>query len=374
MAKKDYYETLGISKDASTEDIRKAYKSLVKKWHPDLHADKKEEAEQKFKDIREAYEILSDSQKRAQYDRFGYVGQSEAQQGWSSQGGGPFNQDLFGGFEDLFGTFFGQNFGGSNASSKVYKGEDTYATVIMDLKDVLYGVEREVEYTRNETCKSCSGTGAKDGTAFKTCPKCHGSGVVRNQQRTFFGVMTTQGVCDVCGGSGKQITEKCTVCGGQGYNAAKKRVKVKIPSGVEDGSRMRVANGGHVGPNNGPYGDLFVMIKVKGIPGIKRDGRNLYSEVDIDFAEAALGTSVDIDGLEGPETLKINSGTQPGAILKMHGKGLPSVNGNMRGDHIVKVNVTIPKKLKKEQEELLRKYAEISGSEPKEKRHGFFRR
>ncbi|HEU23546.1 MAG: molecular chaperone DnaJ [Mesoaciditoga sp.] len=372
LAKKDYYEILGVSKDASTDDIKKAYKDLVKKWHPDLHPENKEEAEAKFKEIHEAYEVLSDPQKRAQYDRFGYVGQPQENVGGAS--GQPFNQeDLFGGFEDIFNMFFGQGMRREENVSRSLRGEDIYLTIQIDVRDVLYGAEKEIEYTRYETCQACHGTGAKDGTSFKTCPKCHGTGVVRVQQRTFFGVVTTQTTCDMCGGSGKIITEKCPVCGGRGKVIVKKKIKVRIPPGVDDGGRLRVPNGGHAGDNGGPYGDLFVILRVRDIPGIKREGRDVYSEVDIDFAQAALGTEIEIDGLEGKEILSIPAGTQPNTILKLRGKGFPSPNGGPRGDHIVKVNVVIPKRLSKDQEELLRRYAEISHTGVNSKKHGFFR-
>ncbi len=373
LAKKDYYEILGVSKDTSTEDIKKAYKELVKKWHPDFHPENKAEAEQKFKEIHEAYEILSDPQKRAQYDRFGYVNQVPSG-GPSETQGNPFDQDVFNGFEDLFGMFFGQNrTAESESTSRRLKGDDIYATITIDVKDVLYGTEREIEYSRYETCEACHGTGAKNGTAFKTCPKCHGTGVIRVQQRTFFGVVTTQTTCDMCGGSGRIISEKCPVCGGRGRLINKKKMKIRIPQGVEDGGRLRVPNGGHAGENSGPYGDLFVIIRVKEVPGIKREGKDAYSEVDVDFAQATLGTLMEINGLEGKEELSIPAGTQPSSVIRLHGKGFPSPNSNIRGDHVVRINVVIPKKISKEQEEILRKYAELSHADVNSKKHGFFR-
>ncbi len=383
MAKKDYYEVLGVSRNASTEEIKRAYKDLVKKWHPDLHKDDKEQAEEKFKEIREAYEVLSDPQKRAQYDKFGYVGHPSGgtSQGWGG-GGNPFGDNPFGGglfddLEDIFGTFFGQETRTRRGASRARqtKGEDIYTTVWIDVKDALYGTEKEVEYTRYETCEACHGTGAKNGTAFKTCPKCHGTGVITVQQRTLFGVVTTQTTCDMCGGTGKIITEKCPVCGGRGKVIKKRKIKVKIPAGVEDGGRMRVANGGHVGDNNGPYGDLFIIIKIKGMPSnLKREGTNVYSEVNISFVQAALGDTIEIDGIEGKELLDIPAGTQPGTLFRLKGKGFPTVNGRRRGDHVVKINVVIPKSLTSEQEELLRKYAEVSGEDIKKKKKSFFHR
>lgn len=376
MGKKDYYETLGISKNASTEEIKKAYKDLVKKWHPDLHPDNKTEAENMFKEIHEAYEVLSDPQKRAQYDRFGYVGQQpQGAYGPQQQGEQPFNQDLFGGgFEDIFSTFFGQQ--GRTAeenAARNLRGEDIYVTVQIDIKEVLYGVEKEIEYTRYETCEACHGTGAKDGTAFKMCPKCHGTGTVRVQQRTFFGIITTQSVCDMCGGTGKIVTEKCPVCGGRGKVIAKKKMRIRIPQGVEDGGRLRIPNGGHAGNNGGPYGDLFIILRVKEVAGIRREGRDAYSDVNVDFVQAILGSEIETEGLEGKDTLTIPPGTQPNSVLRLRGKGFPSTGGGARGDHIVKINIVMPKKLSKEEEELLRKYAEISHNVVNEKKHGFFR-
>ncbi len=381
MAKKDYYEVLGVSRTASADEIKRAYRELVKKWHPDLHKEDKEEAEEKFKEIREAYEVLSDPQKRAQYDRFGYVGHVAEESGgqtWSGNpvGDSPFGANPFEDLEDIFGTFFGQNMRSSSSrKQRETKGEDVYATVWIDIHDVLYGTEKEVEYTRYERCEACNGTGAKNGTAFRTCPRCHGSGVVTVQQRTLFGVMTTRTTCDMCGGSGRIVSEKCPVCGGRGKIMKKRKIKIKIPAGVEDGGRMRVASGGHAGENGGPYGDLFVIIRVKGMPaGLKREGRDVYSEVDISFALAALGGTVEIDGLEGKEELEIPPGTQPGTVLRLKGKGFPAVNGRGRGDHIVKINVRIPRVLTAEEEELLRRYAEISGETVKKKKRGFFHR
>ena len=385
MAKKDYYEVLGVPRNASTEEIKKAYKELVKKWHPDLHKEDKAQAEEKFKEIREAYEILSDPQKRAQYDKFGYVGHPGTSQGWS--GGNPFGENPFGenpfgsnpfeDLEDIIGTFFGQESRSSRRSNRnrATKGEDIYTTVWIDVKDALYGTTKEIEYTRYETCPACNGTGAKNGTAFRTCPKCHGSGVVTVQQRTLFGIMTTQTTCDMCGGTGRIISEKCPVCGGHGKITKKRKIKVKIPAGVEDGGRMRVANGGHVGDNNGPYGDLFIIVRIKDMPaGLRREGRDVYSEVTISFAQAALGDVIEIDGIEGKEELEIPPGTQPGTVFRLKGKGFPSVNGRHRGDHVVKVNVEIPRSLTTEQEELLRRYAEISGENLKKKKRSFFHR
>jgi molecular chaperone DnaJ len=384
MAKKDYYEVLGVSRNASSEEIKKAYKDLVKKWHPDLHKDNKAEAEEKFKEIREAYEVLSDPQKRAQYDKFGYVGHpgSGASQSWGG-GGNPFGENPFGGgaffddLEDIFGTFFGQETRSTRRSgkAKATRGEDIYTTVWINVKEALYGTEKEVEYTRYETCPACHGTGAKDGTAFKTCPKCHGTGVITVQQRTLFGIMTTQTTCDMCGGTGRIVSEKCPVCGGRGKITKKKKIKVKIPAGVEDGGRMRVPNGGHAGDNNGPYGDLFIIIRIKEMPaGLQRNGKDVYSEVDISFVQAALGGTIEVDGLEGKELLDIPAGTQPGTVFRLRGKGFPTVNSKHRGDHIVKVNVKIPKSLTSEEEELLRKYAEISGEDVNKKKRGFFHR
>ncbi len=375
MAKKDYYEILGVPKNASAEDIKRAYKELVKKWHPDLHSSDKAKAEEKFKELREAYEVLSDSQKRAQYDKFGYVGQPSGTEGWS--GGNPFGGSPFSDLEDLFGTFFGQNTRTSQKDRKYrkVKGEDIYVTIWINVKDVLYGMDKEIEYTRYETCSACHGTGAKNGTAFKTCPKCHGAGVVTTRQRTFFGIMTSQSTCDMCGGSGRIISEKCPVCGGRGKVTKKRKMKLRIPAGVEDGGRIRIPNGGHAGENEGPYGDLFIIVRIKEMPsGIKRDGKNAYSETVIDFSQAALGALIEINGLEGKEELNIPAGTQPGTIFKLKGSGFPPVSGGQRGDHVVKVNVEIPHSLNAEQEELLRKYAEITHANVREKKHGFFRR
>ncbi|KAF2956170.1 molecular chaperone DnaJ [Marinitoga sp. 38H-ov] len=356
--KKDYYKILGVSKDASPEEIKKAYRQLVKKWHPDRHQENKKEAEEKFKEIQEAYEVLSDPQKKSLYDRFGFVPEN---------GMPPPNQGGRGGFEDLFEDLFGNfgNFGdsgspfsdifdmfmGGSSSSKrrqrtskpPVKGEDKFFSITVDLKDVLNDIKKHIEYDRYTECKSCKGTGAKNGTSFTTCPRCNGTGTIKEEERTFFGVFVRNYQCPTCNGEGRIISERCDVCHGSGKVIIREKVDINIPAGVEDGYAFRIPGKGNDGKNGGPAGDLIIKVNVKNHPRFIRKGSNLETTVDIDYIQALLGDTLELNLLNGKTTLKIPEGTNPGTVLVLKGQGLPDFRTGKYGDLYVKINVKFKK-------------------------------
>ena len=374
MAKKDYYEILGVSKEATQDDIKKAYRKLIKKWHPDLHKENKKDAEVKFKEISEAYEVLSDTEKRAMYDRYGFVGDQVPPQYRSAQsgaGGSPFDDFFggsgggFGGFEDIFDMFFG----GSRASrgqqashaSRGQRGQDIGVNVQINLSDTILGVEKEIEYERYHQCDACKGTGAKEGTSFKTCPECGGRGAVVQESHTFFGNIQTTTTCPRCGGRGRTIDQKCPQCGGAGRFKEKKKIKIKIPAGATDGLKLRVAGAGNAGSGQGAAGDLYVIISILTPKDLVRQGKNIYSQVTIDYLQAILGAEIEINTVEGLIQYKIKGGIQPGEQIRIKGKGVPDLRTGLRGDHFVTVNVELPKKLSKKERKLLTEVAESTG-------------
>ncbi|OAA31423.1 molecular chaperone DnaJ [Kosmotoga arenicorallina S304] len=363
-ARKDYYEILGVSRDASKDDIKRAYRKLVKQWHPDAYkgSDKKQ-AEEKFKEIQEAYEILNDPQKRSMYDRFGYVGEPGYSGGGRTTGNsGGFFEDIFGDFQDIFDVFFG----GSRSTQgrrtqRSVKGEDIHTTITVEIKDVINGKISFLEYDRKVACSACNGTGAEKGTSFSTCPRCNGTGTVTEEHRSFFGVFTNTHVCEACGGTGKIISKRCQTCNGTGSVRQKHRVRINIPAGVEDGATIRLTGQGNSGKFGGPNGDLYVRVRVSMPPYYRRSGNDLLYSVEIDYTEAALGTIVKIPLPEGSyENLKIPAGTDPGTIFKLKGYGIPSMNSGRRGDILVTVKVKIPKPSLKEKK-LLEELAKVKG-------------
>jgi len=379
MAKKDYYEILGVSKNATQDELKKAYRKLIKKWHPDLHKDDREEAEKKFKDISEAYEVLSDTEKRAMYDKYGFVG-DQVPPGYGggagyggtrrTAGGSPFDDFFgqgFGGFEDIFDAFFGGGAGqrtqGRRSRSGGKSGEDIAVNVRVDLSEVLNGVEKEINYERYSKCEKCNGTGAKNGTAFKTCPQCGGRGAVVQESRTFFGNIQTTTTCPRCHGTGKAVEQRCEVCSGAGRIKEKKKIKVKIPAGATDGLKLRVASAGNAGTGGGPNGDLFVIVSVMVPKGIKRRGKDLYSEKEIDYLQAILGTTLEINSVEGKINHKIKGGVQPGQTIKLKGKGVPDLRTGMRGDHYVQLRVSIPDKVSRKEKKILKDLADVRNIE-----------
>ncbi|MEA1883878.1 MAG: molecular chaperone DnaJ [Thermotogota bacterium] len=373
MSKKDYYEILGVSKDATQDDIKKAYRKLIKKWHPDLHKDNKKGAEVKFKEISEAYEVLSDTEKRAMYDRYGFVG-DQVPPGYrtaqGAAGGSPFDDFFggsggFGGFEDIFDMFFGGSRSGRgqrvSQGTRGQRGQDIAVNIRINLSDTISGIEKEIEYERYNKCEACNGTGAKDGTSFKTCPDCGGRGAVVQESRTFFGNIQTTTTCPRCGGKGRIIEQRCPKCNGAGRYKEKKKIKIKVPAGATNGLKLRVAGAGHGGAGHGTDGDLYVIISILTPPDLVRKGKHIYSEVRVDYLQAILGAEIDINTVEGPIKYKLKGGVQPGEQIRIKGKGVPDLGTGLRGDQYVKLNVELPKKLSRKGKKLLTEVAENSG-------------
>lgn len=362
---KDYYAILGLSRGASQEDIKKAYKKLIKQWHPDLNSDRKKEAEQKFKEIQEAYEVLSDPQKRAMYDRFGYVGEAE----YSQTTSGNAFEDIFRDFEgffgrDVFDIFFGERGGRERSTASSRSGEDISITVDIDFRDSLLGTQVPVEYERYETCEHCGGSGSEPGSGYKTCPKCHGTGTIREERRSFFGVFVSTRTCETCGGTGRVVGERCRACGGSGRIRKRHKTVVNIPPGVENGEKLRIRGEGNAGYAGGRAGDLYVVIRVRASNKFKRKGEDVYTDVTIDYVQAVLGATVQIELPTGGSTmLRIPPGTQPGTAFRLKGEGARSIRGGKRGDLYVIVNVALSKPKSRKEEELLKELAKIRGVE-----------
>lgn len=367
MAKRDLYEILGVSKDASEADIKKAYRKLSKKYHPDIN--KEPGADEKFKEIAEAYEILGDAQKRAAYDQYGPDGAN----GFGGQGGfGGFDGGAgFGGFEDIFSSFFGG--GATRNPNAPRQGDDLQYRVNLSFEEAIFGAEKEVHYNREATCKTCSGSGAKPGTSPVTCGRCHGQGVINVDTQTPLGMMRRQVTCDVCHGTGQEIKEPCQTCHGTGHEKQSHKVSVKIPAGVETGQQIRLAGQGEAGFNGGPYGDLFVIINVNPSDKFTRDGSTIYYTLNISFVQAALGDTVEVPTVHGNVEMTIPAGTQTGKTFRLKGKGAPRLRGGSQGDQHVTVKIVTPTKLNDAQKEALLAFAKASGDEkiaPQKK--GFF--
>jgi molecular chaperone DnaJ len=357
--KKDYYEILGVSRNASDQEIKSAYRKLAVKYHPDKNPGNKE-AEEKFKEAAEAYSVLSDSQKRAQYDRFGHSGLG------GSQG---FDPSVFSEFGDIFGDFFGFGDlfgGGSRKRSAAQRGSDLRYDLEVSFFDAAFGLKTKIKIPRLESCESCGGSGAAPGSGPTTCPTCQGHGQVRYQQ----GFFSISRACNHCQGTGRIVRNPCKDCRGEGRIHKEKTLEIRIPAGVDNGSRLRVSGEGEAGIQGGPAGDLYVVIFVKEHEFFERQEDNLYCAVPLSFPQAALGDEIKIPTLEGEEKLKIPEGTQSGSIFRIKGKGIPSLNGRGRGDLFVTVNVITPAKLTREQKKLLEQLAELSQIEnkPLEKR------
>jgi len=359
VAKRDYYEVLGVSRNASQEEIKKAYRNAALKYHPDVAKDK-EEAAEKMKEINEAYAVLSDEKKRKQYDQFGHAA-FEPNQGFSS--GFDFDFD-FGGMGDIFDIFFGS--GGRRRRTGPQRGADREMQVVIDFEDAAFGVEKEIQIPRLEDCDVCEGTGAEPGTSPKTCPTCNGRGQVRNVQATPLGRFETVRTCNRCGGSGRIIEKPCRTCHGQGKVRRTRRVTLRIPAGVDTGSKLRMPGEGEPGINGGPPGDLYVYVQVKPHKIFERRGFDIYCEVPITFTQAALGDEIEVPVLDGSGSIKIPEGTQTGSSFVLKGKGIPHIRGNRRGDQIVYVKVVTPTRLTEKQKELLRKFEQ---EEEKKREH-----
>ncbi|RIX54109.1 molecular chaperone DnaJ [Paenibacillus nanensis] len=365
--KRDYYEVLGVGKDASAEDIKKAYRKLARQYHPDVN--KAEDAEAKFKEVKEAYDVLSDDGKRATYDRYGHV---DPNQGF---GGGAGGAD-FGGFGDIFDMFFGG--GGSRRDPNApQRGNDLQYTMTIEFKEAVFGKEAEITIPRTESCDTCHGSGAKPGTKPETCSTCRGSGQQEVVQNTPFGRMVNRRACTNCGGTGRIIREKCGTCHGAGKVKKQRRIKVNIPAGVDDGAQIRMSGEGEGGLRGGPSGDLYIVLRVKKHEFFDREGDDIYCEVPLTFVQAALGDEIEIPTLTEKVKLKIPAGTQTGTYFRLKGKGVPKLRGYGTGDQHVKVTIVTPTSLTDEQKELLRQFGDLSGestSEQQEHHESIFER
>jgi molecular chaperone DnaJ len=362
--KRDYYEVLGISKDASESEIKKAFRQQAKKYHPDLHPDDKE-AEVKFKEVNEAYEVLSDADKKARYDQYGFAG-VDPNYG-AGAGAGGFGGGGFGDFDlgDIFGSIFGGGFGGGGGGSArrngPRQGERVHTQTTVTFEEAAFGCEKELNVSRIENCPDCKGTGCAEGTTAETCSNCNGSGVVMQQQRTPFGVMQSQTTCPRCNGSGKIIHQPCQKCRGAGLVRKNKKIKVKIPAGIDDEQTISMRGQGNAGINGGAPGDLYITVNVAPHEYFSREGTSVYYEMPISMVQAALGAEVEVPTIDGNVKYNIPEGTQTGAVFRLRGKGIQSLRGSGRGDQFVTVVVQTPTNLTSEQKELLCKFGESMG-------------
>ena len=374
--KRDYYEVLGVAKGAGEAEIKKAYRSLAKKYHPDMNSGDAE-AEAKFKEVNEAYAVLSDADKRAKYDQFGHAAFDPAAGGGSGFGGG------FGGFGDfsdlgdIFGSFFGGGFGGSSSQRRnaPTRGEDIGARVTVTFEEAAFGIKKEVSYGRIQKCDECGGSGAAKGSQAETCSVCGGSGQRRVTQRIGGMAFQSTTTCDHCHGSGKIIKNPCTECRGTGYVKVNKKLSVNIPAGIDNGERIALRGQGCDGRNGGPAGDLIITVMVKSHSVFEREGYNLFCEIPITVAEATLGAEIDVPTLEGNQKYTIPEGTQPGTRFTLKQKGIPYINNsNRRGDLIFTVNIEVPKGLNEKQKEHMRAFADACKESNYTKKQGFFKR
>ena len=365
MEKRDYYEVLGVSKSADATEIKKAYRKLALKYHPDKNPGDKE-AEEKFKEAAEAYDVLSNEEKRRRYDQFGHAGVGGAGQG--GFGGGMSMDDIFSQFGDIFGSFGGFSgfggFGGGRSARRVNRGTNLRVKVKMNLQEIATGIEKKIKVKKYVACQHCNGTGAKDGKSYSTCSTCKGSGQVTRVQNTILGAIQTTSTCPTCEGEGKIINEKCTFCNGEGVLMSEEVISINIPAGVGEGMQLSLSGKGNAARRGGVNGDLIVLIEEEEHPELVRDGNDLLYNVFIGYPEAVLGETVEIPTIEGKVKVKIEAGTQPGKILRLRGKGLPDVNGYGKGDLLAKVNVWIPKNLSKDEKKLVEKMKEAEGFKP----------
>jgi molecular chaperone DnaJ len=366
MAKRDYYEVLDVSKNATQDEIKKAYRQQALKFHPDRNPGDKS-AEDKFKEAAEAYEVLSDAQKKARYDQFGHAGVSSGAGG--GYGEGMTMDDIFSHFGDIFsdlgfGGFGGFSSRGSRGGRQVAKGTNLRIKVKLTLEEIEKGVEKKLKVAKYISCDECSGTGAKGGSAYTTCGTCRGAGQVTRISNTFLGQMSTTQVCPTCGGEGKTITNKCTKCAGEGVMRGEEVISVKIPAGVAEGMQLSVSGKGNAARRGGINGDLLVIIEEEQHNELIRDGNDLLFNLYVSFAKASMGAQVEIPTLDGKVKIKIEPGTQPGKILRLRGKGLPEVNSYNRGDLLVSINVWVPKSLSREEKKILEKLEESENFKP----------
>jgi molecular chaperone DnaJ len=371
--KRDYYEVLGVSKGASDDEIKKAYRKLAKQYHPDLNPNNKE-AEAKFKEVNEAYEVLSDSEKKARYDQFGHAGVDPSYGGGGGAGGfGGFGG--FGDISDIFESFFG-GFGGSSRANPnaPRRGQDIRANVNIDFMEACKGKTVEIRINRMETCSECHGTGAQAGTSAKTCPDCKGTGSIKVGQRTPFGMISQTRVCSRCSGKGKIIDNPCPKCSGQGRSRVAVTKEISIPAGIDDGQTLQHRGQGDAGINGGPAGDLNVTVTVRPDPIFERDGYDIRTEIPITFAQATLGDEIIVPTIDGKVKYAVPEGTQTGTVFRLKGKGVKKINRSDRGDQYVKVNIEVPSNLTKKQKEILREFEASLNDKNYQKRKSFFDR
>ena len=366
--KRDYYEVLGVDRSASEDQIKKAYRQQAKKYHPDLNPGDKT-AEEKFKEVNEAYEVLSDSEKKAKYDQFGHAG-VDPNFGAGGYGGGSYNVD-FGDLGDIFSSFFGGGARTRNPNAP-RRGEDAGATVVISFEEAAFGCKKNINVTRIEKCDTCGGSGAQAGSQPKTCPSCHGTGQINVSQRTPFGVMQSQRVCDQCRGTGKIIEKPCRSCGGKGKVRRTRSEDIKIPAGIDDGQTFVLRGGGHAGDNGGPAGDLRITVSVRPHPIFERRGFDVWCDFPITFTQAALGDELTVPTLDGNVKYNIPEGTQPGDIFKLRGKGITRINSSVRGDQYVRIVLEVPRNLNSKQKSALNEFGATLSDENYKKRKSFF--
>jgi molecular chaperone DnaJ len=365
MTDRDYYEILGVSRNASSDELKSAFRRLARQYHPDVN--QSSDAEERFKEVNEAYAILSDEEKRAAYDRFGHAGVR-------GPGGVDFTVD-FSDFADIFGDLFG--FGGfgrasARARNAPRRGADLQYRLDLKFEEAIFGAEKEIEITRDEVCNACNGSGAEPGTSPVRCSNCNGSGEVRQVRQTILGSMVQVATCPVCRGQGETISTPCTNCQGKGLERRKRKKVVSVPAGVDSGTQIRLAGEGQPGINGGPNGNLYIAIQVKPHKFFRRHNNNILLDLNINIAQATLGAEVEIPTVDGPTKLKIPNGTQPGNVIHLRGKGVPRLRGSGRGDQLVIMNVEIPSRLNGNQRQLFEELAESMGSEVKPQERGFF--
>lgn len=382
MAKRDYYDILGVSRNADADEIKKAYRKLAIKYHPDKNPGDKA-AEDKFKEAAEAYEVLSSPEKKQRYDQFGHAGGASSASGYGGGGPGGMNmEDIFSQFGDIFGGGGGSPFegffggGSTRGGRRVQKGSNLRIKVKLTLEEIANGVEKTIKVTKMVSCKTCGGTGAKDRSSFSTCSTCGGQGSVRRVQNTILGQMQTTTTCPTCHGEGQTITSKCNACHGEGVERGEETISINIPAGVVDGMQLSMSGKGNAAPRGGIPGDLLILIEEVEHKALKRDGINIIFDLYVSFMDAALGTSVEIPTIDGKARIKIEPGTQAGRILRLKGKGIKDINSYQKGDQLVHVNIWTPKSLTREERIILEKLQDSPNFKPNPDKNdkGFFER
>jgi molecular chaperone DnaJ len=380
MSKRDYYDVLGVARGSSADEIKKGYRKMAIKYHPDKNPDDKA-AEESFKEAAEAYEVLSNPEKRARYDQFGHAANASSASGGGYGGGGMDMNDIFSQFGDIFGGgspfegFFGGG-GQQRGGRRVVKGTNLRIKVRLTLEEIANGAEKKIKVNKQVLCGTCDGTGAKDKSSFQTCKTCGGQGAVRRVTNTILGQMQTTSTCPTCNGEGSTITSKCTVCHGDGVVRGEETISINIPAGVSEGMQLSMSGKGNAAPRGGVPGDLIILIEEIDHETLKRDGNNVIYDLHISFIDAALGTSIEIPTIDGKAKIKIEPGTQGGRILRLKGKGVPEVNSYHRGDQLIHINVWTPKALSKDERELLEKLQNSPNFKPNPGKHekSFFER